>query len=333
MKKKTNLLLLLSVILLVCAMGFGFYYVRQKAKQEDMGKASQEDLSRRYRPSIVYHLQSYPLKRNLSSVLLIGTDNFVGDAKQNLDDEYYHNSNFADLLLVLVFDHDNKTVTPFQIGRDTMCDIPRVNIAGEQLVSRYAQITYSYTYGTGKEDSCVNTRNCVERLLFQVPIDHYISFTMDAVPIINNLVGGVTVTLENDIPALGKAYVKGAQIKLKGKAALRFVRYRDTSLMDSNLSRMSNQRLYMNGFTTAARKAAAKDPDLAAKAFKRVTRFIHTDLTVDHVQRIVDDLLSYEFLPFVTPDGEYDHKEGERFPGFYVDETSLWSCVKSTFCE
>ena len=333
MKKITNILLLLLVILLVCAMGFGFYYVQQMAKQEDLNKASPDDLARRYRPSIVYHLQSYPLKRNMSSVLLIGTDNFVDDDKQNLDDEYYHNSNFADLLLVLVFDHDNKTVTPFQIGRDTMCDVPRVNIAGEQLVSRYAQITYAYTYGTGKEDSCVNTRNCVERLLFQVPIDNYIAFTMDAVPIVNDLVGGVTVTLENDIPALGKAYVKGAQINLKGKDALRFVRYRDTSLMDSNLSRMSNQRLYMNGFTSAAREAAGKDPDLAVKAFKLVTPFIHTDLTVDHVQRIVDDLLAYELLPFVTPDGEYDLKEGERFPGFYVDEASLWSCVQSTFCE
>ena len=332
MKKKTNLLLLPLVILLACMLGFGFYYAQQKAKQEDLSKVSQEDLARRYRPSIVYHLQSYPLKRHMSSVLLIGTDNFADDDKQNLDDEYHHNSNFADLLIVLVFDHSKKTVTPFQIGRDTMCDVPRVNTAGEQLVSRYAQITYAYTYGTGKEDSCVNTRNCVKRLLFQVPIDNYISFTMDTVPIINDLVGGVTVTLENNIPALGKAYVKGARIKLMGKDALRFVRYRDTSLMDSNLSRMSNQRLYMNSFTSAAREAAGKDPDLAAKAFKLVTPFIHTDLTVDHVQRIVNDLLAYELLPFVTPDGEYDLKEGERFPGFYVDEDSLWACVKATFC-
>ena len=332
MKKKTNLLLLPLVILLACMLGFGFYYVQQKAKQEDLSKVSQEDLARRYRPSIVYHLQSYPLKRHMSSVLLIGTDNFADDDKQNLDDEYHHNSNFADLLIVLVFDHSKKTVTPFQIGRDTMCDVPRVNTAGEQLVSRYAQITYAYTYGTGKEDSCVNTRNCVKRLLFQVPIDNYISFTMDTVPIINDLVGGVTVTLENDIPALGKAYVKGAQIKLMGKDALRFVRYRDTSLMDSNLSRMSNQRLYMNSFTSAAREAAGKDPDLAAKAFKLVTPFIHTDLTVNHVQRIVNDLLAYELRPFVTPDGEYNLKEGEHFPGFYVDEDSLWACVKATFC-
>ena len=86
MKKITNILLLLLVILLVCAMGFGFYYVQQMAKQEDLSKASPDDLARRYRPSIVYHLQSYPLKRNMSSVLLIGTDNFVDDDKQNLDD-------------------------------------------------------------------------------------------------------------------------------------------------------------------------------------------------------------------------------------------------------
>ncbi|MBQ3703764.1 MAG: LCP family protein [Oscillospiraceae bacterium] len=332
MKKKTTLSLLLLVILLVCAMGFGFYYVQQKAKQEDLSKASQEDLARRYRPSIIYQLQSYPLKRNMSSVLLIGTDNFVDDDKQIADDKYFNNSNFADFLVVLVFDHGEKTVTPFQINRDTMCNVPRVNIAGQPLVSRYAQITYAYTYGSGKEDSCVNTRNCVESLLFQVPIDNYLAFTMDAVPLVNDLVGGVTVTLENDIPSLGPEFVKDATVMLKGKDALRFVRYRDTTRMDGNLTRMSNQQLYINGFTTAAREAAGEDPDLAVKAFKLVSPFLHTDLSVDQVEKIVNDLLSYELLPFVTPKGEYDLKEGERFVGFYVDEASLWSCVNSTFC-
>ena len=38
MKKKTNLLLLPLVILLACMLGFGFYYVQQKAKQEDLSK-------------------------------------------------------------------------------------------------------------------------------------------------------------------------------------------------------------------------------------------------------------------------------------------------------
>ena len=66
---------------------------------------------------------------------------------------------------------------------------------------------------------------------------------MDAVPLLNDLVGGVTVKLEDDIPQLGPAYRKGESVTLRGKEALRFVRYRDTSLLDDNLRRMGHHRL------------------------------------------------------------------------------------------
>lgn len=332
-KKKSNVFLLILVILLVAALGCAVFLTQQRARREDLIKLSQEDLNRRYRPSITYNGVSYPLKRNMYSVLLIGTDNYVDDNKQINDDEYHHNDNLADFLVILVFDHDRKTVTPFQIGRDTMCEITRMNILGQPLESRVMQITFSHTYGTGKEDSCINTRNCVENLLFQVPIDNFLAFTMDTVPLINDLVGGVTVTLQSDIPTLGPKFVKGETVTLKGKKALSFVRYRDKTLMDGNLTRMANQRLYLDGFTVAARRAAGEDADLAVKAFKLANPFLCTDLTVDHIQRIADDLLAYELLPFVTPDGVYELRSGEDFPGFYVDEASLWSCVKSTFCE
>ncbi len=330
--KKSNRLLLALALLLICAIGAGLYLVREKARREDERITTPEDLAQRYRPNILYKNQSYPLKRSISSVLLIGTDNNVDDADQIHDDNYFHNFNYADFLVILVFDHDAKTVTPFQICRDTMCNVTRVNIENQPIASRIMQITLAYSYGSGKEDSCINTRNCVKDLLFGAPIDNYLAFTMDAVPLINDLVGGVTVTLESDVPSLGPDYVKGTTVTLKGKDVLKFVRYRDTSRIDSNLTRMENHRLYINGFTASAREAAGKDPDLAVRAFKLANPFLHTDLTVDHVQRIVDDLIHYELQPFVTADGVYEHREGEQFPGFYVDEASLWSCVKSTFC-
>ena len=115
-KKKSNTLLLILVVLLVSALGCGIFLMQQRARREDMRKLSQEDLAKRYRPSITYGGASYPLKRNMSSLLLIGTDNYIDDDKQVYDDEYYHNFNLADFLVILVFDHDRKTVTPFQVG-------------------------------------------------------------------------------------------------------------------------------------------------------------------------------------------------------------------------
>jgi len=332
MKKKNNRLLILLEIVLVIALGFGFFFAKKIMDQRDLSLSTQEQRDRRFLPYITYEGKNYPLKRNMSTVLLIGTDNFADDEERLLPDDYYHNSTLADFIVILVFDHSAKTVTPLQIGRDTMCAVKRIDNDGKPLPDGFMQITLSHAYGSGKEDSCINTRDSVENLLFNVPIDNFLAFTMDTVPLVNDLVGGVTVTLENDIPALGSEYVKGASITLKGKQALRFVRYRDTQFMNSNLRRMSNHRLYMDGFTVAARAAAEKDSDLVVKGFKLVQRFLCTDLTLDHIQKMVDNLIDYEFLPFVTPAGTYDLREGETLPGFYTDEASIWAVVKPAFC-
>lgn len=333
MKKKKKRLFLVLDLVLVLVLAAGVLLAMRASRLKDLSLSTQEDRDRRFLPSLSYQGKNYPLKRNMSTVLLIGTDNYADDEKQIRDEAAYHNFNLADFLVILVFDHTAKTVTPFQIGRDTMCEVTRIDTDGSPLPSKYMQITLSHSYGTGKEDSCVNTRNCVENLLFHVPIDNYFAFTMDTVPLINDLVGGVTVTLESDIPPLGEDFVKGATVTLRGADALSFVRYRDTRYMNSNQIRMANHRLYMDGFTVSARAAAEKNPDLAVDAFKLTERFLCTDLTVDHIQRMVDQLLSYEVLPFVTPAGVYEFREGESFPGFYADEASLWSCVQSVFCQ
>ena len=329
MKKRSKRLLLVLDLLLVLglALGIGFYVrnLNEREKQE----IGQETLERRFSKTISRAGQDYPLKRNLSAVLLIGTDNYIDDSKQNRIESFYNN-NFADFLGILIFDHEARTVTPFQICRDTMCDVPWIAVNGRVGGTEVEQITYAHTYGTGREDSCENTRTAVEDLLYGVPIDHYISFTMETVPLMNDLVGGVTVRLEDDIPQLGPEYVKGATILLQGKDALRFVRFRDTSLVDDNLRRMGHQRQYLSAFTESARAAAGKDPELAAKAFKMLEKYLCTDLSVENVSDMLRWLCDYEIRPVLCPTGEY--VMGPEYAEFYMDEDSRWSCVKTAFC-
>lgn len=331
-KRKHSMLTLVLALLLILTFVAVFLFFQKKIQEEDAAIISEEQMAKRYVPSIQYQNESYPLKRNVSSLLLIGTDNYSDDKNQR-SSGLFANYNIADFLVVLVFDHINKTVTPFQICRDTMCEVESFDLAGKSMGTRIAQINLAHTAGTGKEDSCKIVRDTVERLLFGVPIDYFMSFTMDAVPLINDLVGGVTVTLTQDIPALGENYVAGASITLKGSAALRFVRYRDTDQLDSNLDRMVNHRLYMEGFTVAARSAAAGDPDLAVNIFKKADPFLCTNMSVEKVQTLVNDLVDYEIMPAVYYDGAYDWPEGERWPGYYADENSVFECVKAVFCQ
>lgn len=323
MKKKRKPLLLV-LVLLAAALAIGsYFFLQSSAREQDADLVSPEDAAHRYRPSISYRGESYPLKRNTSSLLLIGTDNFIDDQKQH--EGLTYNFNLADFLVVLVFDHSAKTITPFQICRDTMCEVP-VTSGGTQRM----QITLAHTYGSGHADSCENTRAAVEGLLFEVPIDSYLAFTMDTVPYVNDLLGGITIVLEDDIPGLGPAYVKGAAVTLRGTDALRFVRYRDTSLLDDNLRRMAHHRLYLTAFVDAAREATEKDSDLALRIFHAVEKFIDTDLTVDNVSNMINNLNEYTILPAVTADGAY--QPGKDFAEYIVDEASLWDCVHTVFC-
>lgn len=329
MKKRTKLFLVLDIAL-VLALALGIYIVQKRADERERRSISQEDLDRRFAQTISYNGDEYPLKRGLTTVLLIGTDNYVDDEKQ-FDFESFYNRNLADFLVLLAIDHSSRTVTPFQINRDTMCDVPWLSVNGLVGGTERLQITFAHTFGSGKEDSCVNTCNAVTNLLYGLPIHNYLAFSMDTVPVVNDLVGGVTVKLEEDIPELGPEYVRGASVTLKGNAALRFVRYRDTSLLDDNLRRMSHHRQYLEAFTTAAREAAANDPDLISKGYRTVEKFLCTDLSVEQFTDLFNELTNYDIRPAACADGEY--VPADPFPEFLVDDASLWAGVRSTFCK
>ncbi|MBQ8075193.1 MAG: LCP family protein [Oscillospiraceae bacterium] len=336
MKKTKNTVLLLLVLFLAAGLGILVWKVQRDTDREIVegaGSSLHADHSSEY---IEHNGENYPVKRRISTVLLIGTDNYA-DTSDDVKQHGNYNYQFADFLAVLVFDHDAKTVTPLQINRDTVCRVPWLLSDGKMGGYGIMQINFAHTFGQGKEDSCENTVQAARWLLCNAPIDRYMAFTMDAVPVLNDLVGGVAVTLEDDIPSLGKEFVEGATVTLKGNKALQFVRQRDTSVLASNATRMSHQRLYLAGFTEAARAAAAKNQNLAVDAFKDIDRFLCTNLTVNNISEIVEDLCEYTILPVITPDGTYTRNdrfvEGLYHAEFTVDDASLWQCVYDAFCK
>lgn len=331
MKKPTNKFLIILIVILATAIGTGLFFVQKAINNEVIEGAGSAQNAVKAVTSIIHGGKVYRLKRNTDAVLVMGIDRSE-DKSTNFEFEIeaYYNYDMADFIALLVFDHEAKTVTPFQVNRDTMCAVPWLGVNGIVGGHRTEQIALAHSYGTGKHDSCVNVRNAVSDFLYGVPVDNYMAFTMDAVPIINDLVGGVRVTLEDDIPSLGKEFVKGATVTLRGKEALGFVRTRDTRLLNSNLIRQNHQRIYLAAFAEAARNAVQGNEDLAVDVFKAVDRFMCTDLTVNDVSAMVNQLCEYTVLPVVSPDGEL--VMGERFAEFYVDDDSLWDCVRQTFC-
>ena len=327
-KTKRKGVLQILALFLICLLCFAVVRAQKTMDSDtviEAGSSIHADHSGEY---IEYQGQKYPIIRRLSTVLLIGTDNFEEDAAQ-IDESANRNHNQSDFLVILLFDHDQKTVTPFQFNRDTVCDIPWLDENGKTGGFHTEHLAFAHTYGTGKSDSCLNTVAAIRKLIFNAPIDHYFAFTMDAVPLMNDLVGGVSIRLTESIPDLGAEYTRGAKIHLNGASALRFLRYREHR-GGSNLLRMKRHIQYLNAFTLAAREAVKENQDLAVDAFKLIDPFLCTDLTVNNISEMVNWLCEYEIKKSISPSA--DVIPGEEYYEAYLHEDSLWSCVYEAYC-
>ena len=177
----------------------------------------------------------------------------------------------------------------------------------------------------------MNTRNAVSQLLFNAPIDHYMAFTMDAVPIVNDLIGGVTVTVEDDLTPIDPTLTQGAVVTLRGEQALHFVRARMSVGDGLNASRMRRQRMYFDGFQKSAREAFNSDSELAMKLVEKLSDYMITDMTADGISKLAERLDKYGIGDVRYASG--DNIQGKEFYEFYVDKDDLWSIVREEMCK
>ena len=168
-------------------------------------------------------------------------------------------------------------------------------------------------------------------LLFDLPIDNYIQIPMTAVGPLNDLVGGVPVTIEEDLTAVDPAFQAGQTIRLTGSQAEKFVRARMALENDTNLARMKRQRAYMDSFQACARAAINTDSEFTMKLLEKLGDFLQSDMTAQQLSDLVTRLDKGTVSPIRYADGEL--LLGEKYYEFYPDEASLWEIVKAACCE
>lgn len=275
--------------------------------------------------SLYYNGQAYSYNEKLSALLILGIDD-----PELTETDTLHNRSQADLLLLAVFDPDTKACTLIQLNRDTMCDVPALDVDGDYIGLMNEQLALAHTYGSGLEDSCENTVYAVSRLLYGIGIDNYFALTMDAIPILNDLVGGVTVTIEDDFSAVDPTLVKGETVTLTAENVENYVRSRMKMEEDpTNINRMKRQRTYMLGLVEALKKSVAQDAAFVIDAYSAIAGSLVTDCSIDELADYADRFSDYSLTEIVTPDGE--SAIGEKYMEFYVDERALQELVMEVF--
>ena len=272
---------------------------------------------------------TYVPNSDLEVILLIGVDKYGDQEESETESDSYNNNQQADFLMLVLVDEDRQTYTMLHLNRDAMTDIPVLGVRGESAGTITGQLALAHTYGSGGRDSCRNTEDAVANLLYGEKVDHFLAFTMDAVEQINDLVGGVTVTIEDDMTAVSPDWTEGATITLNGEDALSYVRTRSSLADSSNLTRMERQRQYVTALKSALAAKVETDEDFMTSALNDVSPYLTTDYTVNQLSRLYDRVKNYTDGGIQYVEGEA--VQGEEYMEFYPDETALRQQVLQLF--
>lgn len=272
----------------------------------------------------------YAYNEDILTFLVMGIDK-KGEvaASRNLTD-----GGQSDALFLLIINPHDKSIHIFAIDRNTMTDITMVGIGdgGADIVST-AQIAVQHGFGDGEKESCELTVDAVSKLLFRLPIHGYLSVNYQAIPYINDAVGGIEVTIPEDAAGAKKEWNVGDKVLLKGEDAVRFVKWRDISIYESARLRTLRQKTYLASFAEKAISATRQDITMPITLYNKIKNYTVTDISIDEMAYLASELLGYHFSmeQIYTMAGET--VTGDQFEEFYPDMDALKAQIIDIFYE
>lgn len=263
------------------------------------------------------------------AILCMGVDR----GSQLTESRGYNEAGQADSIFLLAQDTARNTLKILMIPRDSMAEIGIIREDMSSAGTQMRQLALAYANGDGRESSCENTVSAAESLLHGFEIDSYLAADMEIINLLNEAVGGVTVT----IPTAGMekkdaAFVKGATIKLQGEQAESFVRYRDIESAYSAVYRMDQQQEFITGFYQAVQDMSKQNSQIVPQLFELIEDYMVTDMSKDQYMKIAVDALNQGKLgqkDFLTLPGS--SIQTELYEEYYTDEKGTVQVILNLF--
>ena len=285
---------------------------------------SEESVSAVPQKTIIRNGVEYFPRQDVTIMLVLGIDQY-GPAESS---NYYRNHGSADSVLLLIFDETKEECNVLYLNRDTMLNMDTIGVTGQYAGTTHGQLALAHTYGSGLEDSCENVRNTIMNYLHGVTIDYYVSMRMDAIPVLNDAVGGVTVTVVDDFSAVDPSITMG-EVTLTGDQVINFVRTRKDVGDQKNVTRMKRQAEYVDAFLLALREKEHENVDFIVDVYSEVSPYLVTDCSVTILSSMLDRYLDFTINEVVTPEGENVIHDGHY--EFYPDEQKLDELIVRLF--
>ena len=142
--------------------------------------------------------------------------------------------------------------------------------------------------------------------------------TTSALSVINDAVGGVTVTIDDPSLEERDSQMKmGEEITLQGDQAETYLRFRDINQANTAVSRMQRHMDYIQAWIQKARSAAAQNDSFGADLMDGIQDVMVTSMSKDQYLKLGMDVLQ---SPETFDDSSMIMLPGEAVEGLYYDE-------------
>ena len=281
---------------------------------------------------IRYNGKTYQYKDNLMNILCLGIDSRDGIAKEKTPGK----AGQADCVILAVLDDEAKTIQLINISRDSMVPVHVYATDGSFVEDRTEQLALQYAYGNGRDWSCQLMEQAVSDLFYGLPIHGYCALSMNSIASLNDTVGGVTVTVPEELAELKpKLFTAGETITLKGNRANEFVRARAVNSPDvaSNNKRIARQKAYAVAFVNQLKQGMKEDMTLPVKLYQTAEKQMVTSLSLDQAVYLCTEYMNCAFDTdnIYTIDGAVTM--GEKYAEFNVDDDALYQLILDMFYE
>jgi LCP family protein required for cell wall assembly len=298
-------------------------------------EAAEPEQQEKWQEGIVsYQGKNYRYNSDIRTYLMMGVD--IDDPVETAED--YTKGGQSDAMFLLVTNSNEKTLRVISINRNAMADIEVCDSDGNSLGTLNAQICLQHAFGDGKKLSCINSVNAVAALFDYIPISGYLAMNMGGIPMMNDAVGGVTVTALDDVvfENEGVDIKEGETLTLDGTQAYYYLHGRDISEFNSATARLRREEQYIVAFMDRLKEVTAEDEGISAvSVYNAIDDYLVA--SVDFTG-LINELMTYDFtdddmytVPGDTVLGEPIN--GESYEEYHVDEDLLEALIMMIFYE
>lgn len=294
-------------------------------------KQQEQALKELQEGQILVNGEVYQYNEDILTFLCMGVDSRNGVTNEKTPGK----GGQADAILLVVANPHTEQLQVININRDSMTDIELYDTDGGYAGTETKQLALQYAYGDGRVGSCELMEKTVSKLFYGIPIHGYVALDMESIPTINDSVGGVEVTVLEDMTKYKANWTEGTGIKLTGADALLYIREREdeSTELGSNVKRIERQKQYLSVFANKLKEKTKNDITFPLTLYGKVQKHMVTSLSVDEITYLASTLLGYDFSMenIISIQGEM--AMGEKNEEFYIEEEALRTLIIEIFYE